>query len=330
MASALLLDRSAFEEQCRRHRMADASGSASDDGDLSIESGHEIGQGADVYNTVAMQTVAILGAGDLGGAIARTLAGTGTVGRITLVDTAGAVASGKALDILQTGPVEGFHTRVDGTDDPGALGDASVIILADAHDGRELSGDSALQRLQPALQAAPRAIVVAAGGGQLGVLEHAQELGVAPARLVGSAPVAALSMARSLTALELDASAGDVSLTVVGMPPGWVIAWADATIAGSPLTALLSPPQILRIEARLRARWPPGPYTLASAATVVVRALATGSHRRLTCFVARDRERLRQPFVALPVTLGPAGVVSIHVPQLGARERVALGIDYVD
>ena len=64
-----------------------------------------------------MHTVAILGAGDLGGALARTLASGDAVSRIVLIDDARTVAAGKALDIRQTGPIESYDTAVDGTDD---------------------------------------------------------------------------------------------------------------------------------------------------------------------------------------------------------------------
>jgi malate dehydrogenase len=273
-----------------------------------------------------MQTVAILGAGELGGAIARTLATADVVRHIVLVDSAGPVAAGKALDILQSGPVDGFHTRVTGSAETAQSG-AAVVVLADEHGGREHTGDAALTLLRRALEVAPRAVIVAAGATQLSTLEQARELGVPSARLIGSAPIAAQSIACALTAMELDASATDLSMAIVGTPSNWVIAWADATLRGSPLTALLSPPQTLRIEARLRARWPPGPYALASAAAAVVRAIDGGWHRRLTCFVARDGNYERRPFTALPVTLGPSGVLSVHVPPLGARERIALGGD---
>ena len=64
-----------------------------------------------------MHTVAILGAGDLGGALARTLASGDAVSRIVLIDDARTVAAGKALDIRQTGPIESYDTAIDGTDD---------------------------------------------------------------------------------------------------------------------------------------------------------------------------------------------------------------------
>ena len=90
--------------------------------------------GADVYNTVAMQTVAILGAGELGGAVGRALACRDLVSRIVFIDKSATVAAGKALDIRQSGPVEGFDTRLDGTDDLTSIIGASVVVLADDHD----------------------------------------------------------------------------------------------------------------------------------------------------------------------------------------------------
>ena len=63
-----------------------------------------------------MSTVAILGAGELGGAIAHALAARGSVSRVLLIDPHGQVAAGKALDIQQAGAITGFHTRLEGTD----------------------------------------------------------------------------------------------------------------------------------------------------------------------------------------------------------------------
>jgi malate/lactate dehydrogenase len=124
--------------------------------------------------------------------------------------------------------------------------------------------------------------------------------------------------------MELDVSATDVSLTLAGAPPDWIVAWADATVAGTPVTRLVSAAGILRIEQRLRASWPPGPYQLASAAAAVIRAIVTRSRRRQCCFVS-DGERLGVPVhVAMPALLGPEGVRAIEPPALAPRERVML------
>lgn len=281
--------------------------------------------GADVYNTVAMQTVAILGAGELGGAVGRALACRDFASRIVFIDKSAGVAAGKALDIRQSGPVERFDTRLEGTDDVTSVIGAAVVVLADEHGAGEWTGDAALQLLGLIRDYNPRALIVAAGATQRDVLRLAvTEAGIAPTRAVGSAPTAASGAARALIALEAGCSATDVSLCVVGAPPGWVIAWADGSVAGSPLVRILAPPAVARIEARLRASWPAGPHALGSAAAAVIHAAWTGSHRQFSCFVGDLREPRRSTFIALPVVLGPAGVHRVDVPQLAPREQVAL------
>ena len=60
---------------------------------------------------VRVATTVILGAGDLGGALARQLAAADVVSTVVLVDEAGSVAQGKALDIRQASPVDRYSTR---------------------------------------------------------------------------------------------------------------------------------------------------------------------------------------------------------------------------
>jgi malate dehydrogenase len=272
-----------------------------------------------------MQTVAILGAGELGGTIARTLACRDLVTRIVLIDKAASVAAGKALDIRQSGPLERFETRLEGTDDLTAIMGAAIVVLADEHGAGEWTGDAALQLLGRVQEYSPRSVIIAAGASQRDVLRMAvTERDLAAVRLIGSAPVAATGAARALTAIEACASATDVSLSVIGAPPGWVVAWSEGSIAGSTIVQAMSPAAIGRVEARLRASWPPGAYALASAATAVVHAALTASHRRLSCFVADLEQPRRSRFIALPALLGPGGLQATHMPALGPRERVAL------
>ena len=55
-----------------------------------------------------MTTAAIIGAGDIGGAIAHALARRESANRVWLIDAAGSAAAGKALDIQQSGAIEGL------------------------------------------------------------------------------------------------------------------------------------------------------------------------------------------------------------------------------
>ncbi len=73
--------------------------------------------------------MAILGAGELGATIARRLAERAMARRVVLVDADGGKARGKALDILQAGPLEGYDTRVEGCAalDPDGATDVLVV-----------------------------------------------------------------------------------------------------------------------------------------------------------------------------------------------------------
>ena len=59
-----------------------------------------------------MSIVAIIGAGPLGGALAQALAERDRVSEVRLIDPEGRIAEGKALDLLQSAPVEQFTTRL--------------------------------------------------------------------------------------------------------------------------------------------------------------------------------------------------------------------------
>ena len=73
-----------------------------------------------------MFEVAIIGAGELGGALASMLAERDVVRSVHLIDAAGQVAAGKALDIAQSAAVRGFSTRVTGSPDVTATAGAHV------------------------------------------------------------------------------------------------------------------------------------------------------------------------------------------------------------
>src|ERR671912_1890007 len=78
-----------------------------------------------------MQSVVIIGAGEIGATTALALARLGCAREIRLVGNSGTVAAGKALDILQAGPIEGCDVRVTGSTDVTAAATASAVVIAD-------------------------------------------------------------------------------------------------------------------------------------------------------------------------------------------------------
>ena len=274
-----------------------------------------------------MRDVAIIGAGELGGALAYVLARTSVAVEIRLIDEMGNVAAGKALDIMQAAPIEGFATRVSGSTDVWTAAGASVLVLTDRFGGEEWQGEEGLMLLKRIVEVGAGSIVLCAGSSQRELVERGvRELHVARGRLFGSAPEALAGAVRAIVALETNGSPRDVALAVLGVPPSHiVIPWEDAALAGFAMTRVLDEPSRRRVDARVARLWPPGPYALASAAAAAIEALMGRSRRLITCFVAPDDSAGRRARTgALPVRLGPAGIVDVALPSLSVHERVLL------
>jgi len=275
-----------------------------------------------------MSTVCILGAGELGGAVAHALARGGRVDRVHVFDEAAAVAAGKALDIQQAGAVEHSATRLDASGDPQRAAGADVYVVADRA-GRppvEWAGDDGVALLSRLVPLAGRAPVVFAGvlQGPL-MLAAAGDLGVGRQRLIGSAPEAVRAAARSLVALEARCSPTEVDLAVLGVPGSFVLPWGEASIGGHRLERTLGQVQLRRLEAQLDGLWPPGPFALGLAAARTAEAILLTSRRRFDVTAVLDGEwGVRGGTGIVPALLSGAGIADTRLPELDTRERVRL------
>jgi malate/lactate dehydrogenase len=274
-----------------------------------------------------MLDVAVVGAGEVGGAIAHRLAMCDAVADVCLVDEAARVAEGKALDIRQSAPIQSFATRVTGARDLTAVAGARIIVIADSADGSARDTDTGLAILARLAEIAPDRVTICAGSAHRDLVEHGvRDLRYSRDRLFGSAPEALSAAMRAFVALEAGGSPRDVSLTVVGVPPSQaLVPWESATMAGLPLEHTLSEPVRRRLAARVAPLWPPGPCVLAVAAVKAVTGVTGKTSGIVSCFVAPDDgSGRRSRVVALPVRLGPSGIVAVETPPLNSHDRVAL------
>jgi malate dehydrogenase len=276
-----------------------------------------------------MSLVAIIGAGEIGGAVARALAWRARVDAIRLIDDTASVAAGKALDLMQSGPISRSDTQIDGAADFAGAAGASAIVLADPAGAAEWSGDAALAVLRR-LKAGgylDRSVLICAGAAQHAVMQQGfDELGLSRRRVIGSSPESLASTARALVALEAGAAPNQVALTVIGRPPDRiVIPWSTASVAGHGVASVLSPPELNRVERRLRGLWPPGPNALGTAAALFCESVVTGSRRIFSAFVSLDRDNgTKAPVCAWPVSIGASGLERITTPVLSGRDQVVV------
>jgi malate dehydrogenase len=274
-----------------------------------------------------MHDLAIIGAGELGGELAHVLARRDAVRAIRLIDEVDRVAEGKALDILEGAPVEGFAAELSGSTDLTMAAGAAIIVIAERARAGAWQIEEGLLLLERLRRLSPRATLVCAGDSHRELVERGvRELHIPRTRLLGSAPEAFAAAARALVALETHASPRDVSLSVFGVPPGRIVlSWDNATVAGMALARFVDGPTRRRLGARVAALWPPGPYALATAATKIVETLVGRSRRLACCFVAPDDSAgIRMRAAAFTVRLGPHGIAEVVLPELSAVEQVAL------
>ena len=270
-----------------------------------------------------MSIVAIIGAGPLGGALAQTLAERDRVSEVRLIDPEGRIAEGKALDLLQSAPVEQFTTRLTAATSYAAAAGADAIVFADSIATGEIAGDAGLPIARQIARLDAEAPLLFAGGNARALMATAvTELRVAPRRVLGSAPLALEASVRAITAALLDASPADLAIGIAGVPPHEaVIGWDAATAFHQPMGSVLAAHHMAAMSARLPALWPPGPYVLASAAARVAEALAHGARRRYTCFAALDVPQAgRNVIAAVPVEIRRGGVARALTPALSRHE----------
>jgi malate dehydrogenase len=270
-----------------------------------------------------VRTVAILGCGDLAATLARRLAEAGTARRVLLVDEDVGRARGKALDILQSGPVEGFDVHLEGTSDLAAAGRVDVLVVADTAELPE-----GTIRPSPAfvekLRLSPAGTVVIAAAHPCALVEDLAAAGLPRERVLGSSPVAQAGALRRHLAELLEVEPRELSATVIGVPPHALLAPQSAAIlGGAPVSA--RHPSALRQALAAVSRRAPGPVALAAAAARVIRALGGSRASVLPVVTALDGEYgQRGVALAVPARLRDGRVEGVLDVPLEPVERIAL------
>jgi malate dehydrogenase len=265
--------------------------------------------------------VAILGAGELGATLARRLAEREGARQIVLVDSNEGRARGKALDLLQSGPVEGCDTEITGA---AALPDGCDVVIA--ADPPELEGRSSrdagawLAGLAPLLGRGP--FLVAGEHGPT-LVDAAVRAGLSRERVVGSAPLAWAGALRRSLARETGASAADLGLAVLGLPPEHlVVPSRGVTASGLPVEAVASGALRRALDAVRRRTL--GPVALATAADRLLAALVGTPGAVLPAWARLEGEfGHRGIALAVPVRLGAGRVQAVVELPLEPVERVA-------
>ena len=198
---------------------------------------------------MARNKIALIGAGQIGGTLAH-LAGLKELGDVVLFDIQEGIPDGKGLDIAQSAPVDGFDSRITGTQAYETIEGADVIIVT-AGVARKpgMSRDDLLEINLKVMEQvgagikkyAPNAFVICITNPLDAMVWALQKFSGLPANMVcGMAGVLDSSRFRHFLASEFDVSVEDVSAFVLGGHGDTMVPLVRySTVAGIPLTDLV-------------------------------------------------------------------------------------------
>ncbi len=296
---------------------------------------------------MARNKIALIGAGNIGGTLA-LLAGLKELGDIVLFDIAEGIPQGKALDIAEAAPIEGFDAQVTGANDYAALSGADVVIVT-AGVARKpgMSRDDLVgintkvmaQVGEGIKQNCPDAFVICITNpldAMVGVLQRAS--GLPAARVVGMAGVLDSARFRYFLAEEFDVSVEDVTAFVLGGHGDTMVPLVRySTVAGIPVPDLIqmgwsTAEKIEQIVQRTRdggaeivglLKTGSAFYAPASSAIQMADAYLKDKKRLLPCAAYVDGAYgLDGLYVGVPVIIGAGGVERIVEIALNDEEQV--------
>ena len=293
---------------------------------------------------MTLPRIAIVGAGQVGATAAHLIALKG-LGHVTLIDIVDGLAQGKALDLMQSAPIEGFDVSVTGTTDFNALaGHRVVVITAGLARKPGMSRDDLLVANANVVgpiadriaKVAPEAIIIVVTNPlDLMVALVLKRSGFPRARVMGMAGVLDSARLRAFIAQRLSVLPADVQALVLGSHGDLMVPLPGSiTIRGEPVTKFLKPEELDALLQRTKdggaeivALLKQGSafYAPASGVVDMVSAILTDRRAVLPACVRLDGEYgLRETCIGVPVQLGSGGIERVVEVSLSAAEHAAL------
>jgi malate dehydrogenase len=297
---------------------------------------------------MARNKIALIGAGNIGGTLAH-LIGLKELGDVVLFDVFGGVAAGKALDIMQSGPVDGFDALMTGGSDYAAIEGADVVIVTAGFPRTpgmsrdDLIGKNAgvIAEVAAGIRAnCPNAFVICITNPLDAMVWVMQQKSGLPAnRVVGMAGILDSSRFRLFLAQEFGVSVEDVTAFVLGGHGDTMVPLTRySTVAGIPVPDLVkmgwsTQAKIDAIVARTRdgggeivklLERGSAFYAPAASAVAMAESYLKDKKRVLPCAALLNGEYgVKGLYVGVPVVIGAGGIERIVEVAMNAEEKAA-------
>ncbi len=292
-----------------------------------------------------MQKIAVIGAGHVGATTAQRLAEKEFAREVVLVDILEGIPIGKGLDQWQSGPVEGFDTRVVGANDYGpAEGSELFILTAGVARKPGMSRDDLVNTNVEIVKSvskeikrcAPESIIIVLSN-PLDVMCYVvkQVTGFPRERVFGMAGVLDTARFRTFLSAALDVSVEDIQAMVLGGHGDIMVPLISyTTVSGIPVTQLIDRKELDAIVERTRkgggeivAHLKTGSayYAPSAAAVQMAEAVVKNKKRVLPCAAWLQGEYgMKDLYLGVPCKLGERGLEQIIEVELSSKEAVAL------
>ena len=297
---------------------------------------------------MARNKIALVGAGQIGGTLA-LLAGLKELGDVVLFDIVDGVPQGKALDIVQGSPIEGYDAAITGANDYAAIKGADVVIVTAGVPRKPgMSRDDLIGintkvvgEVGAAIkQHCPQAFVITITNPLDAMVWVMKEATGLPAnRVVGMAGILDSARFRYFLAQEFGVSVEDVTAFVLGGHGDTMVPLVRySTVAGIPLPDLVkmgwtTQERLDNIVQRTRdgggeivglLKTGSAFYAPASSAIQMAEAYLRDKKRVLPCAAWLDGQYgVRGLYVGVPVVIGAGGVERIVEISLNSEEKAA-------
>ena len=285
--------------------------------------------------------IAVIGCGFVGTTCAHLLA-LKQLGDIVLLDLDESVVKGKALDLLESSPVDGFDCKITGTKDYADTAESDLIIVTAGLPRKPgMSRDDLLavnakimkQVCAGIKQYSPNSVVIVVSN-PLDAMAYIakRELGFPRNRIMGMAGVLDTARFKTFVAQELSVSVKDVYALVLGGHGDTMVPMPrHCSVGGVPLLELLDQE---RVDALIERTQKGGAeivallktgsayYAPAASAVQMAEAILKAENHILPCTAYLEGEfGVRDIFIGVPVVLGAGGLEKVIEVQLNEKEQ---------
>jgi len=290
--------------------------------------------------------ITVVGAGNVGATSAQRVAEKELARRVVLVDVVEGIPQGKGLDQWQSAPIEGFDSRIIGTNGyDETAGSDIVIITAGIARKPGMSRDDLLNTnagivksvSEQIARTSPNAIIIVVSN-PLDVMCYVAKkvTGFPRERVIGMAGVLDTARYRAFLAEAMDVSVRDIQAMVLGGHGDTMVPLISYTsVSGIPVTQLLDRKTLDEIVDRTRnggaeivkhLKTGSAYYAPSAGAVQMAEAIVNDQKRVLPCAAWLEGEYgMSGLFLGVPVKLGRGGMEKILEVELTSKERVDLG-----